>query len=271
MLSSGDDVEQQKGALQKLYFDGRHASCNKTHQWHLPVEVLSSGDDVEQQKGVLQKLHFDGRHASCNKTHQWHLPVEVLPSWDDVEQEKGALQKLHFDGRHASCNKTHQWHLPVEVLSSGDDVEQQKGALQKLHFDGRHASCNKTHQWHLPVEVLSSGDDIEQEKGALQKLHFVFLPTNKTRTPTTHPRQLPSTTSCPSLCPAHTIPAPHSSTGSGRGAHCGSSRVQEGCSGGSRTYQQWSTAGQACLSTRCRSIRRQISTGDVSGWLRINP
>ena len=67
--------------------------------------------------------------------------------------------------------------------------------------------------------------------------------------------------------PAHTIRALHSGTGSGRGAHCGSSRVQEGCSGGSRTYQQWSTAGQACWSTRCRSIRRQISTGDVSDWL----
>ena len=34
--------------------------------------------------------------------------------------------------------------------------------------------------------------------------------------------------------PAHTIHALHSGTGSGRGAHCGSSRVQEGCSGGSR-------------------------------------
>ena len=61
MLSSGDGAEQQKGGLQKLHFDGRHASGNKTHQWHLPVEVLSSGDDVEQEKGALQKLHFNGR------------------------------------------------------------------------------------------------------------------------------------------------------------------------------------------------------------------
>ena len=83
-------------------------------------------------------------------------------------------------------------------------------------------------------------------------------PANNPTTSTTHPWQRSSTTSL-----WHTIPALYWGGTSRPG---GSSWPQEGCSGGSRTYQQCSTPGKAWCSSRCRT-RRRISTGDVSSVL----